>query len=69
MDYGEKTPSCDPLILFPIDYAVCGETDVHCQSGLQCIPRGAICDGWGDCDDMSDEFGCREYKNLVLHSI
>lgn len=32
-----------------------------CQDGTACVPLSHLCDGERDCQDGSDERGCREY--------
>ncbi|XP_033639099.1 G-protein coupled receptor GRL101-like [Asterias rubens] len=38
----------------------CGQGEFSCTSGPRCVPESAVCDGWGDCPEKEDEFGCGE---------
>lgn len=38
----------------------------HCRSRDQCIRQDQICDGRGDCYDLSDELNCRKYFQTIL---
>jgi len=39
----------------------CAETEFQCGD-LTCIDGAAVCDGWGDCQDGTDEDDCREER-------
>lgn len=39
-------------------------SDFQCTSGNQSVSRYWVCDGYGDCDDGSDEDGCAKYVCL-----
>ncbi|XP_071795620.1 uncharacterized protein [Asterias amurensis] len=36
----------------------CHQGQFSCPSGPKCIPQSAVCDGWSDCPEKEDEFGC-----------
>ncbi|XP_038052295.1 G-protein coupled receptor GRL101-like [Patiria miniata] len=36
----------------------CNDAEFACQSGLACIPRNQVCDGYPHCPMKGDEFGC-----------
>ncbi|XP_038047558.1 uncharacterized protein LOC119721550 [Patiria miniata] len=38
---------------------VCQNGEYMCPSGRTCIDQSAVCDGWPDCPEYEDEFGCR----------
>ena len=38
----------------------CNVTEHECDSRNQCIPKSFHCDGETDCQDQSDEIGCRK---------
>eukprot|EP00116_Pleurobrachia_bachei_P018825 sb/3479087/ len=42
----------------------CGEGFWGCHDNLQCIPTDLKCDGYNDCDDLSDEANCDEPDNI-----
>ncbi|XP_022079238.1 uncharacterized protein LOC110973075 isoform X2 [Acanthaster planci] len=37
----------------------CQSEQFKCPSGTACIDQSAVCDGWPDCLEFEDEFGCR----------
>ncbi|XP_038047561.1 uncharacterized protein LOC119721553 [Patiria miniata] len=39
---------------------VCRNGEYKCPSGRTCIDQSAVCDGWPDCPEYEDEFGCRD---------
>ncbi|XP_072179728.1 uncharacterized protein [Diadema setosum] len=45
------------LSLSILDTDYCGGNSFQCSNG-QCIPYSWRCDGWNDCSDYSDEYGC-----------
>ena len=58
-------PSTDTCIFIPCKYHLglstlspgCQEHEFRCDSG-ECIESAFQCDGFEDCDDLSDEIGC-----------
>ncbi|XP_022112155.1 uncharacterized protein LOC110991203 [Acanthaster planci] len=39
---------------------VCQIGQFKCPSGTACIDQADVCDGWPDCPEFEDEFGCRQ---------
>ena len=37
---------------------LCENDNFSCESGLQCVEQGQVCDGFPNCWDFSDEIGC-----------
>ena len=46
----------------------CKEDEFQCSDGL-CIWANWKCDGWDDCNDLSDELNCSEQYNISVWPI
>jgi hypothetical protein len=51
-DSGEDEQNCN----FGLNH--CSEHEFECVHSLGCIPLSKVCDGFKDCEDRSDEWGC-----------
>ena len=38
--------------------ALCTSKEFECASHNECVPKEKVCDGAGDCHDLSDEVAC-----------
>lgn len=47
------------ISLFATEGTSCSDDQFACSSGSQCVSAGFRCDGINDCDDRSDEEGCK----------
>ena len=43
----------------------CNAYEYECLAGKQCVPLSYRCDAHADCNDESDELGCRKYHNYI----
>ncbi|XP_072168965.1 uncharacterized protein [Diadema setosum] len=50
----------------PMSPGNCGEDEYPCDSGLQCVTKESRCDGYPQCLDSSDEFGCGNCSSSEL---
>lgn len=42
----------------PLTVSTCGSNEFACKNGHGCVNKMYVCDGFGDCDDGSDESKC-----------
>lgn len=64
MDWRQNS-HLNPFILFYCQGPeLCEAGKFQCKSDKTCIDIGFRCDGKRDCDDQSDEIGCRELSSI-----